>query len=140
MLLLFLTLCSLFSLSESQIGCLAGRCPNGQRGKAFGCTNCDAGTTCSDCCKGSLSSTCAACASGTYCGVGTGEISCPAGRYGGALGLKLASCSGPCSAGYYGSSPRQTSPFCNGPCSAGFFCAEGSTSPTATICPSGFIA
>ena len=57
------------------------------------------------------------CPLGAYCPSPTAVLPCPAGTFGGALGL--------------------ATPSCSGPCAGGFFCPQGSTSPTAAECPAG---
>ena len=63
------------------------------------------------------------------------QVACPRGSYC-AMGSSLST---PCSPGYYGAEFNMTVDTCSGMCTAGYFCVSGSTSPTASSCPGGYV-
>ena len=95
--------------------CDAGRF-SAATGLATACTSsCTAGYACP---PGSTNGTALPCLPGTYSGAGAGACTpCPAGRFGSAIALTVAACSGPCLAGYQ--------------------CSAGSTVNNASACPPG---
>jgi hypothetical protein len=118
-------------------------CASGRYGNAIGlpssaCSGICAAAPGSYCPPASSSAQGVGCPTGSYCiGLAAPAAFCPAGSYGGVMGLPNAQCSGACAAGSFGIAGGLLTPTCSGPCSPGFTCASGSTSPngTGTLCP-----
>ncbi len=116
-------------------------CPGGRYGAAPGMANASCSGPCSPghaCAAGSTNATATVCPAGQYSAVAAAACTpCSPGLYGASPGQSSPQCSGACAAGRYGATTGATSPTCDGPCAAGYACGEGSTSPTAQLCPAG---
>ncbi len=144
--------CPAGSVSPTTSVCPAGRfslpgaaacsdCPGGRYGATPAMANASCSGPCSPgyaCAAGSTNATATVCPAGRYSSEAAAVCTpCSAGLYGASSGQSSPQCNGACAAGRYGTAPGATSSTCDGPCAAGYACGDGSTSPTAQLCPAG---